>query len=65
MAITDENTALHERARAEQFRDVYTIEKISTKEGWAPAAPDENLTMGYQAELEDFVSSIAAGRPRS
>ena len=48
--------------RADQYRDIYLIEKTSTQEGWAPAAPDENYTLGYQAELEDFVTSIAAGR---
>jgi len=49
--------------RSEQFEDIYLLEKTSTREGWAPAAPDENLTMGYQAELQDFLDSIAAGRP--
>lgn len=45
-----------------QFKDIYVMEKISTKEGWAQMAPDENLTIGYQPELQDFISSIAAGR---
>jgi predicted dehydrogenase len=48
--------------RGEQFKDVYLIEKASTQEGWAQAAPDENFTMGYQAEVQDFMSSIAQGR---
>ena len=47
----------------DQFRDVYLVEKASTQEGWAPAAPDENFTMGYQAELQDFIQCVAAGRP--
>jgi len=47
--------------RAEQYRDVYLLEKASTKEGWAPAAPDENLTMGYQGEIQDFAACAAAG----
>lgn len=38
------------------------MEKISSKEGWAQMAPDENLTMGYQPELQDFISGIAGGR---
>jgi hypothetical protein len=49
-----------------QFKDIYLLEKISSKEGWAPAAPDENFTIGYQAELQDFIT--CAGRketPRS
>lgn len=48
--------------RAEQFKDIYVIEKISTKEGWALTAPDENFTIGYQAELQDFLECAAAGR---
>ena len=52
--------------RGDQYRDVYLVEKASTKEGWAPAAPDENFTMGYQAEIQDFVASAASGsRPQS
>jgi predicted dehydrogenase len=43
--------------RGDQFKDIYLIEKASTKEGWTQAAPDENFTMGYQAELQDFVTS--------
>jgi predicted dehydrogenase len=45
-----------------QYKDVYLIEKTSTQEGWAPAAPDENFTMGYQAEIQDFLASAAGGR---
>lgn len=41
-----------------QFGDLYLMEKISTKEGWVTAAPDENLTMGYQPELQDFVECV-------
>lgn len=48
--------------RGEQFKDVYLIEKCSTQEGWAPAAPDENFTMGYQAEIQDFVTCAASGK---
>lgn len=48
--------------RGPQFKDIYLIEKASTQEGWTQAAPDENFTMGYQAELQDFVSAAAAGR---
>ena len=49
--------------RGEQFKDVYLVEKISSQEGWSPAAPDENFTMGYQGEIQDFVTCAAAGRP--
>jgi predicted dehydrogenase len=47
--------------RGEQFKDIYLIEKCSTQEGWSPAAPDENFTMGYQAELQDFITCAASG----
>jgi len=47
--------------KGEQFKDIYLIEKASTKEGWSQAAPDENFTMGYQAEIQDFISAAAAG----
>ncbi|MEX0776731.1 MAG: Gfo/Idh/MocA family oxidoreductase [Phycisphaeraceae bacterium] len=48
--------------RGEQYKDITLIEKCSTQEGWSQAAPDENLTMGYQAEIQDFVMSAATGR---
>lgn len=52
--------------RGEQFRDVYLVEKCSTQEGWSPAAPDEHFTMGYQAEVQDFIDAVAAGvQPQS
>ncbi len=47
--------------KEEQFEDIYLIEKASTKEGWSPAAPDENFTIGYQAELQDFLTCAAEG----
>lgn len=47
--------------RGQQYEDIYTIEKISTKEGWSPAVPDENFTLGYHAEMQDFISCAAAG----
>jgi predicted dehydrogenase len=47
--------------KAEVFKDVYLLEKVSTQEGWVPASPDENFTMGYQGEIQDFVSSFVSG----
>ena len=47
--------------RDDQYRDIYLIEKASTKEGWTQAAPDENFTIGYQAELQDFMTCAADG----
>ena len=48
--------------RGDQYEDIYLTEKVSTQEGWSQAAPDENTTMGYQAELQDFAASAASGR---
>jgi predicted dehydrogenase len=47
--------------RGEQFKDIYLMEKVSTQEGWSAAAPDENTTMGYQAEIQDFAIAAATG----
>lgn len=52
--------------RNEQYKDIYIIEKTSTKEGWSAAAPDENFTVGYQAEMQDFINCAATGtQPQS
>lgn len=48
--------------KAEQFADIYTVEKTSTKAGWSAVSPDENFTMGYQAECQDMLSCAAEGR---
>ena len=45
-----------------QFDGIYLMEKISTQEGWVPAAPNEHWSMGYQAEMQDFLECAAAGR---
>jgi predicted dehydrogenase len=47
--------------RGEQYKDIYLIEKASTKEGWTPAAPDEGFTMGYREEIQDFIRCAASG----
>ncbi len=44
---------------SQQYGDIYLIEKASTDAGWTHAAGDENLTIGYQAELQDFLSCAA------
>lgn len=45
-----------------QFEGIYLMEKISTQEGWVPAAPSEHWSMGYAAEMQDFVECAATGR---
>ena len=47
--------------RGEAFKDIYLTEKVSTQEGWSFAAPDEFFTMGYQGEIQDFVTAAAGG----
>jgi predicted dehydrogenase len=47
---------------AAQFRDVYLVEKIGTKEGWSHPAADEEWQQGFYAEIQDFVECCASGR---
>lgn len=47
----------------EQFRDIYVVEKIGTKQGWAPTSPDEDWFTGYQHEMEAFYRNVAFGTP--
>jgi hypothetical protein len=46
-----------------QFKDIYVVEKIGTKEGWSNPAADEASTSGYPQELEDFYRSAADNQP--
>lgn len=61
------NTAMQTYNPAEeQFRDIYVVEKIGTKQGWAPTAPDEDFITGFPQEIEAFYQSVASGeRPES
>jgi predicted dehydrogenase len=45
------------------FADVYVVEKIGTKQGWACTAPDEDWMTGYPQEAEAFYRTIAYGEP--
>jgi predicted dehydrogenase len=47
---------------AEQFRDVYVVEKTGTKEGWSHPAADEEWQQGFYAEIQDFVECCVTGR---
>ncbi|OHD69470.1 MAG: oxidoreductase [Spirochaetes bacterium RBG_13_68_11] len=47
----------------EQFRDVYVVEKIGTKQGWSKPAPDEGWMNGYVQELAEFYRCMAEDRP--
>ena len=46
-----------------QFNDIYVVEKIGTKQGWAPTAPDEDHFTGFPQEIEAFYRSVAYGEP--
>ncbi len=56
------NTAMQTYNPAEaQFRDIYVVEKIGTKQGWASTAPDEDFITGFPQEIEAFYRSAATG----
>jgi len=44
-----------------QFNDIYTVEKIETKEGWSNISPDEDWFTGYQSEIQDFYQCALTG----
>jgi predicted dehydrogenase len=45
----------------ENFKDIYVLEKIGTKQGWANTSPDEDWFTGYPQEIEAFYRTIAYG----
>lgn len=48
--------------REEYFSDIYVVEKIGTKQGWAPTSPDEDWFTGYENEMNTFYEDAAVGR---
>ena len=44
-----------------QFEDIYVVEKIGTKQGWAPTAPDEDFISGFPQEIEAFYRAVVTG----
>jgi predicted dehydrogenase len=46
----------------DSFGDEYLAEKISTRQGWNYASPDEAWASGYQQEIQDFVDCLVHGR---
>ncbi|MGH9470765.1 MAG: Gfo/Idh/MocA family protein [Terriglobia bacterium] len=48
--------------REDIFKDIYVVEKTSTKQGWSHPAPDEDWQHGYPQEFQDFVECIRDGR---
>jgi predicted dehydrogenase len=47
---------------AAQFKDVYVVEKIGTKEGWSHPAADEEWQQGFYGEIQDFLECCVSGR---
>ncbi len=45
------------------FKDVYVVEKIGTKQGWSNPSPDEDWFTGYPQEIEAFYRTAAYGEP--
>jgi len=58
------NTAMQTyNPKEEYFRDVYVVEKIGTKQGWACTSPEEDWFTGYPQEMDAFYRTIAYGEP--
>ncbi len=45
----------------ENFKDIYTLEKIGTKQGWSNVSPDEDWFTGYPQEMDAFYRTVAYG----
>jgi predicted dehydrogenase len=45
------------------FEHEYLMEKLETKAGWSAPAPDEDWMQGHVHMVQDFVESVAMGRP--
>jgi predicted dehydrogenase len=45
------------------FKDIYVVEKIGTKQGWSNPSPDEDWFTGYPQEIEAFYRTVADGDP--
>jgi predicted dehydrogenase len=46
----------------DSFGNGYLAEKISTRQGWNFAAPDEHWASGYPQEIQDFAEAIVEDR---
>ncbi len=56
------NTAMQTyNPKEENFKDIYVVEKIGTKQGWAHTSPDEDWFTGYQHEMNFFYRSFTQG----
>ncbi len=58
------NTAMQTYNPVEaNFKDIYVVEKIGTKQGWSNPSPDEDWFTGYPQEMEAFYRTISYGDP--
>jgi predicted dehydrogenase len=58
------NTAMQTYNPVEaNFKDIYVVEKIGTKQGWACTSPEEDWFTGYPQEIEAFYRTVAYGEP--
>jgi predicted dehydrogenase len=58
------NTAMQTYNPVEaNFKDIYVVEKIGTKQGWSCPSPDEDWFTGYPQEIEAFYRAAALGGP--
>ncbi len=58
------NTAMQTYNEVEDnFKDIYVVEKIGTKQGWSCPSPDEDWFTGYPQEIEAFYRAAADGGP--
>ena len=58
------NTAMQTyNPKEEYFKDIYTVEKTGTKQGWQFTSVDEDFFTGYPQEVEAFYQTIAQNAP--
>lgn len=58
------NTAMQTYNPLDQnFKDIYVVEKIGTKQGWSNPSPDEDWFTGYPQEIEAFYRTVAYDEP--
>jgi len=64
MCNINPNTAMQTYNPVEEnFKDIYVVEKIGTKQGWSNPSPDEDWFTGYPQEMEAFYRTIAYDEP--
>lgn len=59
--INPNTSMLTYNPREELFKDIYTVEKTGTKQGWGFTSPEEDWYTGYPQEIEAFYRAAAYG----